>query len=439
MRKIIKNLLIFIISNLAHTIYFINKPFVIGVTGSVGKTSTRESIYLLLHSKYGDDVFQSPKNFNGDIGLPLTFLQQDTGYNNIFLWFKLIWMSLIKIVIDFINLLVNNNNYPKYLIAEYGVDHPGEMDTQLNVAVPNIAIVTKIAPVHTHEFGNLKNIAIEKSKIVRGLLRESFAILNYDDIRVRNMSKITNSKIIFFGKQQKGVDIGYSNIKETIDGINFTIHDNKNSKRENIKIKMLGKYNVYIILPAVAVGVVMGMTLKEIVEVLLKYKPPKGRMRILKGISNSIIIDGSYNASPSTMLSAIQTMEIFKKMNRVLFLGDMRELGQLEEKEHKSVAKLIVNYSDYVVLVGPLMSRYTVPELIKLGYPQDRIFTTPDSIVAGERIVKIIQSNKNKTVVICKGSQNTIRIEKGIKKFLSIDTDPKTELPRQDSNWLTKN
>jgi UDP-N-acetylmuramyl pentapeptide synthase len=438
MKEFFKRIVIFTISSLAHIQYLISKPLVIGITGSVGKTSTREAIYMLLYSVYGDSAIQAQKNYNGDIGLPLTFLQKKTGFSNPIEWFKIIFTSINEIFISLIKKNRGNSNYPKYIVAEYGVDHPGEMDDQLKVALPDIAVVTKIALVHTQEFGSINNIVTEKGKIIKCLSKESIAILNYDDVNVRKLGKNTRAKRIFFGRQQKGVDIGFSGLKETTNGIELNIHDSVNRKKEKLTIKILGSYGAYIILPAIAIGIQFGRPLKEIVGILKEYKPPKGRMRILPGIINSIIIDGSYNASPVTMSAAIQTSRIFKKMNRILFLGDMRELGKLESDEHKKIAKLIKKYGNYAVLVGPLMERYTKVELLKLGYPPDRIFTTLDSTEAGRYISKIIKSSKDRTVVICKGSQNNIRLEKGIKLFFDPKGNAHNELTRQDDQWIDR-
>lgn len=430
--------MIFAITNLAHTRYIVNRPQIIGVTGSVGKTSTREAIFSLLYSKFGNKVLQSPKNYNGDIGLPLTFLQEETGNSDIIAWIKIVIISIFKILNDIFNKFRKKGNYPEHMIVEYGVDHPGEMDIQLKVAIPDIAVVTKIAPVHTQEFINIKNIATEKSKIVKNLNKKSISILNFDDINVRNMAKSTKSKVIFFGKQTKKVHIGFSDIKETVSGIEFVVHDNMHNSKERLNVKLLGSYNAYIILPAIAIGIELGISLKEAVEILRKYKPPKGRMRMLEGVNRSIIVDGSYNASPITMSSAIQSMKIFKNMNRILYLGDMRELGPLEESEHIQISKLISKYSDYAVLVGPCMEKFTVPELLKLNYPKNKIFSTLNSAQAGKHINKIILSKKRRSVIICKGSQNTIRLERGIKYFLSHKLNPNNELARQDLRWLSE-
>lgn len=437
MKRFFKRIVISIISNLAHIQYLINKPFVVGITGSVGKTSTREAIFTVL-SRYKKNVFQAPKNYNGEIGLPLTFLMSSSGLSNPILWCLVILKNIVKIPSNYILNLLHLRYYPQNIVAEYGIDHIGEMKDQLKIAIPNIAVVTKVALVHSQQMGDINTIVREKSKLIEALAAKSFAILNYDDAKVRSMAKHTKANVIFIGEQNKKVDVGFSDLRVTRSGIAFRVHDNTNNRSSIMQISMFGKHIPYVILPAIAVGIIFDIPFTNIINALETYKPPKGRLRVLDGIKNSIVVDGSYNASPTTMVTAIKIMDSFKEFNRVLFLGDMRELGKYEGKEHKKLTTLIAKYSDKVILVGPLMNKYTKPALVKMGYSSKNIYVTLDSGKGGAHIHNLIKNNNKKTIVVCKGSQNNIRLEKGIKLFLKSKVDAQNELARQDDQWTSK-
>jgi len=435
MKAVIRKAVINTISYLARVVCLIEKPYIIGVTGSAGKTSTRQAIYLLLAKATNYNVIQAKKSYNGEIGLPLTILRRDSGFSNPLEWIKVIALGSYTVFSSlFISILKKRGT--KYIVAEYGIDHIGEMDKQLAVVVPNIALITNIAPVHTQNLLNLDVISQEKGKIIHSLSSNSYAIINLDNRFIRRISTHTKANKITYGKQRKGVNIGYSDFRETERGISFVVHDNINRKKYSIQVPVLGKHHVYVILPAIAIGSIFNIDPKKIVNIFKGYKTPPGRLRILNGINKSTIIDGSYNASPITMDSTIKTMNVYKDKYRILFLGDMRELGEQEKEEHRKLANLIVKYSDYVVLVGPLMALYTKPELLKLGYSRNKIFSTLDSEEGGRFIYRLVQGVKKRSVIVCKGSQNTIRLEKGIKIFLSKREDPEKVLVRQEKQWL---
>ena len=435
MKNLLRKFVINIIAYQAKLVCKLEKPFIIGITGSVGKTSTRQAIYLLLTKANKHNVIQAKKSYNGEIGLPLTILQKDSGFSNPIEWIKVIATSSGKIFFSLLSSFHLKKGV-KFIVAEYGIDHIGEMDKQLNVIIPDVALITKIAPVHTQNLLNLDVISQEKGKIFTSLSSGSSAIVNLDDPYINKIAPHIKAKKITYGKQRKGISIGYSNFNETEKGISFTLHDNIRENKYIVRIPVLGKHHVYIILPAIAIGSLFNIPPKKIAEIFKEYKTPKGRLRILKGINNSLIIDGSYNASPLTMNSTIKTVCIFKNRCRILFLGDMRELGKQEKDEHKKLAKLIVEYSDYVVLIGPLTAQYTKPELLKLGYNKNHIFSSLSSEEGGKFINKLILRLKKKAVVVCKGSQNAIRLEKGIKMFLSKQEEPEKVLVRQEKQWL---
>jgi len=294
------------------TLGIINKyqPKIIAVTGSTGKTSAKNAIYTVLSTFY--DTRKSEENLNTEFGLPLAFIGGINAKNSFSKWLENIFKGL-KL------LIIKDKNYPRFIIVEMGADKPRDISKLLKIAKPNVAIVTAIGniPVHLENYQDIDELAFEKSQIVRVLNSQDIAILNADDERVKKMEKVTQAKILFFGFTEDA-NLKITNFKlvtKTIErgfeipiGVSFNL--NYQGEKSLVFLKNhLGIPSVYAATIGAAVGLIFDIPLNEISKALEKFQPEKGRMNLIEGIKNSLIIDDSYNASPLAVEAALQTLK----------------------------------------------------------------------------------------------------------------------------------
>ena len=274
-------------------------PGIIAVTGTVGKTSAKEAIFSVLKSHRS--IRANRENFNNEIGLPLTILG---GYKEIkgrLFWPKVILLSLVR--------LVFRMRYPELLILEYAADKPGDIRYLLDIAKPQISVITAIGdiPVHVEFYSGPEAVVREKSKIVEVLPATGFAILNYDDGSVLPMKDRTRAHIMTYGFN-KDAHVVISNFEVKMDGKNPAgIFFKLNYGGSFVPVRLdgcFGKVQAYAAAAAASAGLVFGMNLVKISEALLDYKVMPGRGRIIPGIKQTYILDDSYNASPPCMQTA---------------------------------------------------------------------------------------------------------------------------------------
>ncbi len=282
---------------------------IIGVTGSVGKSTTKEAIYTVLSNSnnFKNHVVKSEGNLNTEVGLPLTILRQNKSPKK-FLWpFYLIWLFLI---VFFSNPLRNI----KILVLEYATNQPGDIKYLCSIAKPNIAVITKIAPAHIGYFGTLKNIAKEKGSLAYAVSKDGLVILNKNDVFSKNIALTTNANIKYF------------------DGKDFNNH----------------------ILIATIIAKYLNIDDQEIKSSLGSITKLPGRLNVIKGKKSTTIIDDTYNANPESIKFALDFLEKYKSKGRkIAVLGDMLELGKMEIKYHREIGKLAKKKSDILILTGP--------------------------------------------------------------------------------------
>ncbi|TSC53291.1 MAG: UDP-N-acetylmuramoyl-tripeptide--D-alanyl-D-alanine ligase, partial [Parcubacteria group bacterium LiPW_39] len=342
----LKDLLVFILRILAQATLWRYKPLIIGVTGSVGKTSTKEAIYAVLKNKF--NVRRNIKNYNNEIGAPLTILGQETGGRSLWHWLKVFLIGFFQIFYA--------RNYPKILILEMGADRIGDISYLTSFVKPYISVVTAIGeiPVHVEFFQSVNQVAREKANLVRVLDKDGWAVLNFDDERVRSMVNRTQGQIFSYGfgegvdLRAVGVELHLEDLKEA--GLSFKV----DYQGSNVPIKLfrvLGRHQVSAVLAAMAVGLILKMNLVEIAQGLKDYRPPVGRLNLIKGIKNSWIVDDTYNSSPSSSLAAL---EILEKMSgrKIAALGDMLELGAFTEEAHRQIGTRAAQIADILLAVG---------------------------------------------------------------------------------------
>jgi len=333
------------------------KPEVVGITGSVGKSSTKEAVFAVLAPHFR--VRKSEGNYNTEIGLPLTIIGMASGGQSIFGWLK-VFFRVSQL------LLWPDKNYPEILILEMGADRPGDIEYLAGLVHPKIGIVTTIGISHLEYFNTIERIAIEKSKLVRGLPRDGFAILNFDDRKTREMRAHTGAKVLTYGFNEaadvRAEDVSlesklqewsenYLNIGGTLTKIKY-----QGNILPLFLPNVLGKTHVYAALSAAALGLAKGLNLIEIVEALKSYNSPPGRLKILPGIKKTYLIDDTYNSAPASLEAALEllaTINLPESSRRWAILGDMLELGSESKEEHHRLGKELVKKNiDGLITVG---------------------------------------------------------------------------------------
>jgi UDP-N-acetylmuramyl pentapeptide synthase len=403
-------------------------PLVIGITGSVGKTSAKEAVFAALSSRPG--VATNPKNFNNEFGTPLSVLQVKTapGRN------PGAWASIF---LSARNLIHQHVAYPKILVLELGIDHPGDMDYLADMVRPNIAVITAIGTAHIEYFGSIERIAQEKTKILKHVGTTGTAILNYEDERLRELLPQLTCKTLTYGfNSAADIKAGLVNVeqKEGKWGTAFTIEHGK-EHAELFLANLVGSAHVLACLAGVSVAIAVGLAFDEAVENVKGYNPQPGRMRLIPGLSGSVIIDDSYNSSPQATLLAIDELSKFPAERKIAILGDMRELGSAAEYEHRALAAPLAKSSIRdIVLVGN-ETRALALELVAIGYPTEHLAHFKNSYEAASDIQRLAAPD---TVFLVKGSQNIIRMERVVEALMRDPKQASRLLVRQDASWLRK-
>lgn len=408
------------------------KPLVIGVTGSVGKTAAKETIYAVLKDKFG--VRRNIKNYNNEIGAPLTILgQAGCGHSP--------WRWLQALLVGFFEILYTKN-YPKILVLEMGADKIGDIAYLTDFIKCHVGVITAIGeiPVHVEFFQGADQVAKEKANLVRGLDKGGWAVLNYDDQRVRAMTRRTPAQIFTYGFDEKA-DLRASNFEQHLDDLNNVgLSFKVDYQGSNVPVRLRGfcaRHQVYAVLAGMAVGLIFKMNLVEIAQALNSVEPYPGRLRLIRGIKRTWLIDDTYNSSPSSSLGAL---ELLAKMTnaredgepgrKIVALGDMLELGAFTEEAHRQIGAKAAKVADILLAVGE-KSIFMADEAKKNGLPHDCVWYFADSEDAGRELQDLI---KEGDIILVKGSQS-MRMEKIVKELMAEPERAKDLLARQDEGW----
>jgi len=416
-----KSILQYILKILSKLVLWKYQPEIIAVTGSVGKTSTKEAIYQVLRKKYR--VRRNIKNYNNEIGVPLTILGLEAGGHSIGAWIK----NFSKALLTFLW----KKDYPEILILEMGIDRPGDMKYLLNFVPVKIGVITAIGefPTHIEFFPEKDELIGEKALLVKSLPKKGLAVLNYDDVSVRMIGdELEETKIIYYGFG-RGADIGIHNYDVRIDnlekrdfGINFKLE--YQGSIVPIKLnKVLGKQKCFAVAVAAAVGAYFGLNLIEVSSSLAKYRSLSGRTNLLNGIKKTWIIDDTYNASPASTLAALDVVADIAKSEwwsgqgigkKIIVLGDMLELGKYMEEGHRVVGEKVAGIADLLFTVGD-RARFIADEAKKQGFPEDKIF---DFSTANEAALEVQEKLNINDIILIKGSQ-AMYMEEIVKEIMA--------------------
>lgn len=291
---------------------------IIAITGSNGKTTTKDMIAAVLSSKF--NVLKTEANFNNEIGLPLTLLQLTKEH--------------------------------EVAVVEMGMRGRGQIAELAAIAVPTIGVITNVGETHIELLGSIENIAAAKAELLAFIPQSGLIILNGDDHYVREMAKESQSRVTLFGLAQGTLQA--KNIRTDVQGMKFECHVNQNCF--SVSIPTVGKHNVYNGLAAIAVALELNVTFPEICQGFYNFNPSPMRLHI-ETMGDYIVINDAYNASPMSMSAAIDTLVEVAPQRKVAVLGDMLELGDVAVAAHQQIGeKLAKCQIDLVVTVGELAS-----------------------------------------------------------------------------------
>lgn len=430
MKTTFKNIIVNILRIESKLVLRKYKPKVIAITGSVGKTSTKDALYAVLSEV--TYVRKSEKSFNSEIGLPLTILGCPNGWNNPLIWFKNFLKGLW--------LIIWPHPYPQWLILEVGIGKAGDMKKTASWLKTDVVLVTAIGetPVHIEFFDSRKHLIEEKSKLIDTLKKDGILILNRDDDSVYEMKNKTKNITLTYGFNSEADVLGngnniFYNDTEEPKGIIYRIESGGSSLPVSIE-GVLGKNHIYASLAALAVAHGLKFNMVKAIDSLKNYEIPPGRMCLLNGINSTLIIDDSYNSSPFACESALATLkEVKNKGRKIAVLGDMLELGRHTKEAHENIGKIVKEKADVLITVGP-RAESIFEGALEAGMKQDNLFKFMTSIDAGDFLQDFIQPED---LILIKGSQG-IRMERTIEKIL-LDQEHKDKLlVRQDKEWKEK-
>ncbi|MBI1957076.1 MAG: UDP-N-acetylmuramoyl-tripeptide--D-alanyl-D-alanine ligase [Candidatus Niyogibacteria bacterium] len=429
--KILKQIIVAILTLEAKLILKKYQPRLVAVTGSVGKTSTKEAIFCVLSRKF--NARRSEKSFNSELGVPLAVIGAPNAWYSLLGWLANIFAGL--------KLVVLRQPYPDILILELGADRQGDIARLTSWVKPDVAVVTPIGevPVHVEFFAGPEDVAREKAKLVEALTAKGTAVLNGDDLTVLEMKDKTSAKVITigFGEDSAMRASEYKLVVRTggdahPDGITFKA-DHEGSSVPVRLHDVFGKQIVYAALSAMGVGVAMGMNLVETAEALSTYAAPAGRLKLIKGEKETWILDDTYNASPLAAHAALDVLKDFPAKRKIAVLGDMLELGKFTIETHRAMADHAKECADIVFTVGP-RAKFIADELAAHGFDAEKLQRLSNAEEAGHALEKIIQPGD---LILVKGSQS-MRMEKIVEEIMADPAEKEKLLVRQESEWQGK-
>lgn len=389
-----------------------HKPLIIGVTGSVGKTSTRNAIATLLSAKY--TVAKNIKNYNNEFGLPLTILGKVSPKKSIMGWLSVLFAKY--------------ESLPQVYVLEYGVDRPGDMKELCDIVSPSIAVMTAISPVHAEQFASVESLLEEKAHLLACVPSGGLCVLNADDNRVIGASGHASASVLTYGFSPQA-DVRASDYQlwtredfsfepgETFSEISVQVHTQDQGTLAMKLENMLGKTSVTGILAAVAIAKHLGLTDEQILSKIGEIKAEPGRMNPIAGIKGSLIIDSTYNAAPASMAASLDVLKEFtvaEGAKRIAVLGTMAELGRYSDDAHRQVGMRASEVADWLITVGePMLEARRAA--IEAGMDEDHTEHFSDAEEAGRWLDRNV---KKGDVVLVKGSRS-MAMERTVKDIMA--------------------
>lgn len=403
------------------------RPKIITITGSVGKTTTKEAVFAVLEKKF--NVRRSLKNFNNEIGVPLTVVGCDSPGKSVAGW--------IEVFFKFIGLaLFKRKKYPDVLVLEIAADKPGDLKYLMSMIPKKLlkaTVLTAVSASHLEFFGDIDGVFKEKTLPFGYLKDNGFAILDKDNCDFEKIRQKFQKKFITYAIKQPA-EVTAVDLRATKEGITFIIKYHGNSS-EFLLEDAVSPHQVYSLLAGVAVGISLDMSFADIISGLKNYSVLPGRMKKIKGINNSLIIDDTYNSSPIAATMALQALsKLPLGRRRIAVLGDMLEMGKQSEKLHRHIGEIAAKANiDYLFAFGP-QAKFIAQQAVKSGMHQSTVKHFSGQLKLTEHLKNMIQRDD---VILIKASQG-MRLEKVVKSLMEYPKRAPKLLVRQNKEWLKK-
>ncbi len=426
MRNILRNILISILSSLSHAIVRKYKPQIVMITGSVGKTSTKDAVAAALSERF---YLRKPeKSFNSEFGVPLTIIGAKNPWGSAFGWLGVIQEALV--------LLMTPNHYPKMLVLEVGAEQSGDLEKTVKIVAPDVVVVTLLpeVPVHVEAYATPAQVREEEFYPATALPTGAPLIINANDQYAFELATHTSARVHTFGMSdvadvcitdgslalENGMPVGMR-AQLMIDGTLYPL-----MLRDSF-----GESQFFAPAAAVATALALGLTPEEALRGLESYVAPPGRGRLFRGIKNTVVIDDSYNASPVAVAAAIRSLSLLPAGTRkVAILGDMLELGRYSLEEHARIGALAGKSVDVLITVGN-RSQTIGHAAIDAGLSEGNVYHFGNSFDAAEAVPALLDEDD---AILLKGSQSGVRLERVVKALLADPSDSKY-LVRQEAQW----
>jgi UDP-N-acetylmuramyl pentapeptide synthase len=431
MKKILKSIVVSILTWEARAALKRHSPKIVAVTGNVGKTSTKDAVYAVVSTAFL--ARKSEKSFNSEIGTPLAILGLETAWSSAAGWASNICKGFKIAFFD--------RDFPEWLVLEVGADHPGDIESIARWLRPDIVVLTRMSsvPVHVEFFKDAGEVLKEKMFLAKALKDGGTLVVNADDQIFEDAVRELAVPKIFYGAAKAALprivetEITFDGTPLSLPTGQYAIID-LGGKEAKIELKgVLGNHLMYPLAAAAAVG--RALHIEGIVpDALNCFAAPKGRMRIHKGKESSAIIDDTYNSSPIACAEALKTLgSLSNRGRKIAVLGDMKELGEKATEAHREIGRLAAEKVHTLAVVGVLGCEIASGAR-EAGLAPDRIFEFETSSEASDALRDIMRAGD---VVLVKGSQS-MRMERVVKELLEDPSQALELLVRQEREWESR-
>lgn len=424
MKALVKGFVAWYLAVLARAILKKYRPLVVMVTGSVGKTSTKDATAAVLANRF--NLRASEKSYNSEFGVPLTIIGAKNPWENPVAWIKVFQEALALIMLP--------NHYPKLLVLEVGADRPGDLAKILRFADPDAVVVTRLpeVPVHVEAYASPQAVREEEFAPAYALTPGEPLIISADDPYAVSMSGRLPASVSTFGFRD-GATVrlsGYGFYEDNEEyGMEAGIEIGGNTYTLRVK-HALGRSQLYAPAAGIACALALGMSAEDALQGAENYVSPAGRGRILRGKNGAIVVDDSYNASPAAVEEALTALSLIPgRTRRIAVLGDMLELGRYSVEEHKRVGALAAEHADVVVGVG-VRARAIAEAAREAGLSEDQVLSFDSAKEAATALADMIAEGD---LILVKGSQG-VRTER-VAAALLENAEDQAKLVRQEREW----